>query len=131
LPNPGTPLLVLGVKSELALVLRPQLVILKHHLRLWSQQRQNTRRRKKEKRKARANFPAMAKSRRDADVDMTEEEGAKRVRKPGQDIASGRVHDEEEHAGNLKFEVRFFIWQDIIKLSRTHARMHARTNTLR
>jgi hypothetical protein len=32
-------------------------------------------------------------------------EGSKRVRKPGQANASGRVHDEEEHEGNLKFEV--------------------------
>ena len=64
---------------------------------------------------------------------MAEEEGVKRVRKPGQDVASGRVHDEEEHAGNLKFEVfhlcimcngniRYYA-----KLS--HTRTHARTNT--
>ena len=71
----------------------------------------------------------MAKSRRDADVDMTEEEGVKRVRKPGQDVASGRVHDEEEHAGNLKFEV--FICKIFCKTDHTHARTHARTHTLR
>ena len=47
----------------------------------------------------------MAKSRRNADMDMDEGEG-KRVRKPGDVVASGRVHDEEEHEGNLKFEVR-------------------------
>ena len=55
---------------------------------------------------SRASKPIMAKARRGADEDMMgAAEGGKRVRKPGQASASGRVHDEEEHEGNLKFEV--------------------------
>jgi hypothetical protein len=46
-----------------------------------------------------------SKARRGADEEMGAAEGSKRVRKPGQANASGRVHDEEEHEGNLKFEV--------------------------
>ena len=81
---------------------------------------------RKKKKESTCDFSStMAKSRRDADVDMAEEEGVKRIRKPGQDFASGRVHDEEEHAGNLKFEV--FYLQDIMK-TELHARTHARTH---
>ena len=48
----------------------------------------------------------MAKSRRDADAEMMgAAEAGKRVRKPGQSNSSGRVHQEDEHEGNLKFEV--------------------------
>jgi hypothetical protein len=46
-----------------------------------------------------------SKARRGADEEMGAAGGSKRVRKPGQASASGRVHDEEEHEGNLKFEV--------------------------
>jgi len=46
----------------------------------------------------------MAKSRRDAEMEV---EGGKRVRKTGDTNPSGRVHNEEEHEGNLKFEVSF------------------------
>jgi len=46
-----------------------------------------------------------SKARRGADEEMGAAEGSKRVRKPGQASSSGRVHDEEEHEGNLKFEV--------------------------
>ncbi len=46
-----------------------------------------------------------SKARHGPDEEMGAAEGSKRVRKPGQANASGRVHDEEEHEGNLKFEV--------------------------
>jgi len=52
----------------------------------------------------------MAKSRRDAEMEsLPPIEGGKRVRKTGDTNPSGRVHDEEEHEGNLKFEVSLCI----------------------
>ena len=46
----------------------------------------------------------MAKSRRDGDMEMGAATG-KHMRKAGQTNAANRDHEEEEHEGNLKFEV--------------------------
>jgi hypothetical protein len=52
--------------------------------------------------------PNMAKSRRDGDLDMGAASG-KQVRKAGQMSAASRDHEDEEHEGNLKFEVHAHI----------------------